>query len=652
MKRNFSNFKKGLSFGFLFLLLVQMTSSILISNGQNLLNSENPENPSNINNNIIYINPPKFQAGTNPSVVDNASHTWTYATDLAIETSHSIKITATWNETAINATLVGEQYTSSWNAYQNGIYDLTSNGTTTSRFTITTASDDTVSSKKRLKITAYLTNSSQWITTSWQGYEVFESAEPTIDASEDIVYALDRTTTPPSLNLTWTSGFSDNVGIWKYVIARKTIDDGFKINSTNFDKYIKFTTYVPTLLDTTIEDGNTTKFYYGIRAYDYKGQVSGVKILDAAIRVDVVAPSIASYQYLYDGKPDEIGKTYENKGTYEIRITTQDDCLSTKLTIATEGKPAYTYTLAKLSGSNVVWRQTILLTSIEDGTYNMSFQLTDDLGNTETYFTKLMFIVLPPGVVAEEPLNLPLIIGLSVGGGAVLLIGLALVLKKKKADDAAANASDVEFSEGGAGGKKRKGKIYSGASSIGRASGKDAELLQKRRGVTEKEPVKEKKSRKQSQTPSKSSSSTSSKPPVRKQKKKEKINIDELLSDKKPVAMKVKKAEGNVDLGRKMDFLESKLMSLDQNLSLVNVILEQTETLGIPNRPCPSCTRQIPQIWMACPYCELDNRKPQLSQKMKSIRSIGSSMICPVCKKLLESEWNKCPYCFVRDNNL
>jgi hypothetical protein len=288
--------------------------------------------------------------------------------------------------------------------------------------------------------------------------------------------------------------------------------------------------------------------------------------------------------------------------------------------------------------------------AIFPGIYEMFITVVDDVGNVnDTKFTNIIN-VFDSSIKPQDGFD-PLVLGIIIAAVAIgIAIPIVIVVFKKK-NQPVATESDLEMTSGPSK-QKRRGKIYEGASAIGKKSGQEAELLQQRRETSVK-------------TTSSSSNSDSTKPTivpkVSSPKKtttslksdipESEKDIDNLLENvsKAPSSIKIKQAEASVDLRRKIDFLLSKLMGLDQNLALINVLLDQTQSIQAPSKNCPTCGRRIPTSWFSCPFCATDEQGEYVKEKMNQVHPIGQTMMCPVCKKVLQAEWSRCPYCLIRD---
>ena len=66
----------------------------------------------------------------------------------------------------------------------------------------------------------------------------------------------------------------------------------------------------------------------------------------------------------------------------------------------------------------------------------------------------------------------------------------------------------------------------------------------------------------------------------------------------------------------------------DRALALEEEALREPEPLGPPQRPCPTCGREIEEEFIICPYC-----RTQFARR------------CNGCDRALRLGWSVCPYC-------
>jgi len=237
---------------------------------------------------------------------------------------------------------------------------------------------------------------------------------------------------------------------------------------------------------------------------------------------------------------------------------------------------------------------------------------------------------------SQEEFPLWLIIIIIIGIIATVLISSLFVIKRKRA----AKAEDLEFKAVDKTVKKKKGKIYSGASLIGKRDGAIAELKTKSKISTE---------------------STSKTKPKRKSqeigsKPRENIMMPPLSSTNlfnsspssqlKSVAM-IKTMEERLDFENKIKFQIAHIDSILQNIEFFKSILQthpQTELY------CPDCKRKVSKYWITCPYCEISEQDAELSLKQSMLAIKEDIKFCPDCKRIIKQNWIICPFCFVKKN--
>jgi len=265
--------------------------------------------------------------------------------------------------------------------------------------------------------------------------------------------------------------------------------------------------------------------------------------------------------------------------------------------------------------------------------------------------------------ISEQQEGFGLIIIIIIAGLiAVVSISALIVVKKKKAED-------IEFSDIEKNGSKKKRKIYSGASSIGKRSG---QLAESRLG-----------SRSNNSVASKSTprvkgylkSDEIHKPFGVEIKKEEQpqaeiYKFDDIKDDKKrrkaPQKAKqmmpesgefhfetrksagmaiLKNKEMKLDRDQKVNFLISKVESMIQNIEFFKVILEQHEQTELY---CKDCNKIMSEYWITCPYCEIKESNEMLSLKQSLLSISDDVKFCPACKRIIKAYWAECPYCFVK----
>ncbi|MHA1292610.1 MAG: hypothetical protein ACTSQJ_08090 [Promethearchaeota archaeon] len=246
-------------------------------------------------------------------------------------------------------------------------------------------------------------------------------------------------------------------------------------------------------------------------------------------------------------------------------------------------------------------------------------------------------------VISKEQTGLPIwiiiIIIIGIIGG--VSISALLVIKRKKA------AKEVEFEKVDKKKSKKRGKIYSGASQIGKRSGEIAEAKTK---------------------PKQGPKSTETKASTTKVKKKttiapsiERASRIEKSSDTKKqlmppasgfefetrvaagVAM-IKDMELKMNIDQKVDFMISKIDSILQNIEFFKAILSQHEQEEFK---CPICNKKTAEFWIKCPYCEIREHDSELGLKQSLLGIGGEVRFCPNCKRIIKANWIECPFCYI-----
>jgi RNA polymerase subunit RPABC4/transcription elongation factor Spt4 len=384
-----------------------------------------------------------------------------------------------------------------------------------------------------------------------------------------------------------------------------------------------------------------------------------------------------TYSYTWTGNTtsyelDNIQSSVAPAGTFSIIVFTDLRCSSVNIQLQDEDPlKVYTVSLSNPTDDGTTWDGTLNLNQPESmitnpifiGRYDLQISITDIVGvQNTTMFTKVLSISFP------TPLGLDygalfmanlwwilIIIGVAV-------VGVVIILRMRKVK-AKSTQSDFEISKGPSKGKR--GKVYSGASAIGKASGNQAEMLQQRRSekiggttVPAPKPSSVQPAISSSSNPTKIATNKSISEPSVQPKGMKQIDtekeIDDLLKDKSGVssAVKLKQAEASLDVKRRMDFLGSKLSALDQQFPLIYIILDQTGKMEVSTQTCSNCGHALDPSWNQCPYCLTNQNEELIQSKSSSLTPIGLDMMCPVCKKILKAEWTRCPYCYARDHGM
>jgi len=223
---------------------------------------------------------------------------------------------------------------------------------------------------------------------------------------------------------------------------------------------------------------------------------------------------------------------------------------------------------------------------------------------------------------------------------AVLSISTLFIMKKKRAS----KASDLEFSTVEKAQPKKKGKVYKGASAIGRQSGQIAEAKYSKKSVgpevLEPERPISVKTAKPKITKGKSLDITES-------KGKSLMPPDTSFKfETKPATFvsMMKEMEMKMDLSQKINFLIAKVESTLQNVEFFKAILQQYEQEKLI---CPGCGREMSKYWNQCPYCAIKEYDSELGLK-QSLLGFEDIRFCPDCKRIIKPNWIECPFCFIK----
>lgn len=210
------------------------------------------------------------------------------------------------------------------------------------------------------------------------------------------------------------------------------------------------------------------------------------------------------------------------------------------------------------------------------------------------------------------------------------------VIKRKRS----AKAEEIEFKAVDKHAKKKKGKIYSGASLIGKRDGAIAELKAKSQRTASRTGPKTESTYKVKERKSRTWEISKD------MKKFEPILPAEPLSSSslKNIAM-IKTLEGSVDIESKIKFMISHIESILQNIEFFKSILQthpQNELY------CPNCNKKMSKYWSACPYCAISKQDDELSLKLSMLTVKSDIKFCPDCKRIIKPDWVVCPFCFIK----
>ena len=606
---------------------------------------------------ILQLNQSPLDQAEPSFIQDNVGHNWDYSTAFNLEDGLNLKISSYWPQKMHNATLNVSRWDTGSGIFE--VYSMIDVDLNNSNWCNFTHSIDT-SAHNIATNWLFTLNVYDNITLGWakkvQPYTMLDDQTPILNThSGPIEYGTILVSGDPKIRIAWSSNlFYDNVFVDHYEIARKKGDGDTLSQGSGFTAALYASTSNLELLD---DPGDMDQYYYAIRGVDALGGLSQIKTIDDPLSLDMEAPEIEAKDINQDGK--SVSDPIYPEGNLYIKITTATDCVEGTILLINKdgGIKDYEFDLRESATGSGIWTVTVKLISprgtsatMAPGTYKIAVNLTDEMGNKGVYTIDNAFTILD---VDAPPISDTDWVLYGIIGGVVALALVGFIVLKKRRESGYEYETEVEFNSGPA--KKKKSKIYSGASSIGRASGMKAEILRERKKGQTERPLPSKYPLPSKRT--KVSSVKSTAPPTQRQAQipTTQGDIDALLDDSKPSAastMRIKSAERAVDLTRKMDFLDSKLTSLDQNMAIMNVILDQTSGLSSNTRSCPSCNRNLSLIWSACPYCKLDENKATVSEKMTYVRQIGQKMMCPACNKMLEASWSKCPFCHVKDHNL
>jgi hypothetical protein len=588
-------------------------------------------------------------------ISDNHRNIWQVAqnTNHKLESGENLRIFVQWSENMTGAVLLQKRnLLDNFNSVTatNITADLGCDGTTWSNFTIPISFN--INKYCQYQVIARTVSSNTYVESITQKYEIYEFAQPGLITQSSIIWTALNASTPYRIQLNWSVP-TDNVGIDYYIIYRKSATDGVPIDvSTATHNFTSTDNYY---IDNSLPNLND-RYMYAIQGVDFTGSKTNIAQMPNYAKLDFTAPTIANnYPNYYLGNTNfVVGTSTKPEGIFKVQLVTDEDCVQINGTLTNQGGGApYTFTFTKdvniWEGTIDLNKPRVLVTNaMIPGTYDLTIILVDLAGNTNSVvFSNVITIKSSSGSSGPgiDPVLLYAIIG---GVSLVAVILIVMVLKKKKS--APVVDSDLEMTTGPA--KKKRGKVYSGASSIGRASGMAAEQLQERRGVKDNaESVPKKKTTiPKSAAPSSISSASS----ARQMKHAAPMDdLDELLSTTSTPgagAMAMRQAESNVDTTRRIDFTIAKLSSLDQNLMLMNLLLNQTaESENAPKKVCSTCRRTIPLNWPSCAFCVLDQHKDEIIARVNQIPVFGSERLCPVCRKIMHPNWSKCPYCLTRN---
>lgn len=238
-------------------------------------------------------------------------------------------------------------------------------------------------------------------------------------------------------------------------------------------------------------------------------------------------------------------------------------------------------------------------------------------------------------ISSQQEGNILVIVVIIIAVIAAVSLSALIVIRKKRSS----KAEDMEFGSVDKTKAKKKGKVYKGASSIGRRSGQIAESKSKK---TTSGPE----SGPEALGPSSSESKTKTKVKAKTSKKMMEPVSSKYKFETKSSAMAamVKDMELKMSVEQKLDFLISKAEAGLQNIEFFKAILLQYEQEELR---CPDCDQKMSEYWITCPYCKIKDSDSELSLKQSMLAMEKDVEFCPDCKRLIKPGWIKCPYCFV-----
>jgi len=287
------------------------------------------------------------------------------------------------------------------------------------------------------------------------------------------------------------------------------------------------------------------------------------------------------------------------------------------------------------------------------GDYDLIVYMTDKSNkfSNQTYEKFLTIITKNPEASFSLQIDSRIFIFGGIGVGIVLVVVLVMRRKKmgKTLSDIDKNLKQVDEREVSK--SKRRERVI-GASAVGKSSGIEAEMKHSKQtdAAPETAPTKQSSGRsiirdRQKETNVKMVDLDAKRQAEMKAPETEE-DIAALLSSKPPSAIQMKAQESSLDLDRKSAFLESKIDSLNQNLLLSKMILEQTNYAVKKEQDCPKCGYKYPVDESQCPNCAVNKIDQKLlKEKLQNAEPIGAKSLCLVCKKIVEEGWSECPYC-------
>lgn len=319
-----------------------------------------------------------------------------------------------------------------------------------------------------------------------------------------------------------------------------------------------------------------------------------------------------------------VGKEIAVDSVLTIEITADPLCTQIEYQLLREGLVIPIRTFTKVGS---VFKCIIDTSGYEgfrlpEGTYGMKFRFWEGASNVTAWedpaFTYNNFFK----IVKIVNFTIYVIIGVVAAASVVVIF----VIKKKKDAQLLAQSSSSNEPD-------RKRKIYSGASSIGKADGMRAEATMEKRKQGSSGPTEIAKPR---TTPMRSGSTQIK-------------EVTPVELDKLPASVQVKLEEQKVAVDQRVKFLNSKVDVLRSQFDMLTMIVS-----GIKDQPsCPICNKTLAKEWEFCPFCKLEEHRDELEMK-KSVATFDKTKTskCNVCGYLMDPAWIKCPKCFAKEKNL
>lgn len=559
-----------------------------------------------------------------------------------VETEQVVQLTATWSKGVAKAYL-----------YR----DLDGDGTFESRVTIHDSQSNFVRSTTA---TVQINTSAGTMQFYMAAGELYAGEEAFADTATNITLQVGPKAAPsfPGLNkvlqaalgvggrvhLTWPAA-TDNVGVTHYRVYRTngTLPPNNIAGAPNLVTNDSATT--PAFTDYATTHGQT--YEYAVTAFDYSGLESSDRTSIVSITVDARPPTVASVLMNATTLETNGNARLEKGGVVAFRVNLDEELTSIELQLRSTdtgrfyppaGGQTWTHQGSAAEGYEYLttWDTSTDTEDIRNGVYDVRVTVTDVYGNTQELTLYDAVEIADPA----PPFNWVPVILILVIVAVVVPVGIVAAKKasSKKLEQ------DLELvqkkgQEAQAGRKpRRRGKVYKGASAIGRKSGQEAETLVKSRKLPKAASKRKDKGKK-----GQASRATPSRGPGARKKPPKMIKAGTADSEKA-----LKKAESGVDVTRRAAFVDSKVNSLETVFGMVTSLVEL-----IPDRKhCPQCGRKLAPNWTQCPWCVIKAHESEIGMKF-SMQSIDAEeSLCPKCHRLILTEYvGNCPHCFLRDRS-